>query len=143
MPGFPDGPVRRPGAFFFVSHAHPAKRAEDAGQRTGQGDGCLDFGESGTGILGEMGANGLLLIGRDALLAPGVVMEVFDASRALALAEQLFDKAERHREAAGNPELGGIAFVDGGHDAFAQIQGDCLHMTGNIACPERKVYIIL
>ena len=69
-----------------------------------------------------MGANGLLLIGCDALLAPGVVMEVFDASRALALAEQLFDKAERHREAAGNPELGGIAFVDGVHDAFAQIQ---------------------
>ena len=127
----------------MVGQAHPAKRTEDGGQRTCQGDGRLDFAESGTGILGEMGANGCLLFGRHALLAAGVVMEVFDAARAPALAEQLLDEAQRHREAAGNPELGGIAFVDGGHDAFAQIQGDCLHMTGNIAYPEREVYIIL
>ena len=69
-----------------------------------------------------MGANGLLLFGSHALLAAGVVMEVFDASRSFALAEKLLDEAQRHREAAGNPELGGIAFVDGVHDAFAQIQ---------------------
>ena len=141
--GFSDDPVRRPGAYFVVSHAHPAKRAEDAGQRAGQGDGYLDFSESGTGILGKMGENGLLLFGRDALLAPGVMMEVFDASRALALAEQLLDKAERYREAAGNPELSGIAFVDGIHDAFAQIQGYCLHMPRKIVCPGREVYSIL
>ena len=69
-----------------------------------------------------MGANGLLLFGSHALFATGVMMEVFDAARAFALAEQFFDEAQRHRKAAGNPELGGIAFVDGVHDAFAQIQ---------------------
>jgi hypothetical protein len=49
-------------------------------------------------------------------------MEVFDASRATALAEQFLYESKRHPEAAGNPELGGVAFVDGVHDAFAQIQ---------------------
>ena len=67
-------------------------------------------------------ANGFLLFGRHALLAAGEVMEVFDASRALALAEELLDESQGHPEAAGNLKLSGVAFVDGVHDAFAQIQ---------------------
>lgn len=49
-------------------------------------------------------------------------MEFFDVSRAFALAEPLLDKAQRYRETADKPELCEIAFVDGVHDAFAQIK---------------------
>ena len=56
-------------------------------------------------------ANGFLLFGRHALLAAGEVMEVFDASRALALAEELLDESQGHPEAAGNLKLSGVAFV--------------------------------